>query len=76
MKMLLRHIHAANTALLASAVSRRPAASTPMFAPDLGWSALAKGPIEVLENSGDHCSLLEEPQVHLLAAQLRQRFAT
>jgi hypothetical protein len=51
------------------------AGATPAAAPDLGWSALAKGPIEVLEIRGDHYTLLEEPQVHLLAARLRERLA-
>ncbi len=52
-----------------------PAAGTAAPAPDLGWSALAKGPIEVLEIAGDHYTLLQEPRVHLLAAHLRERLA-
>ena len=62
--------------IAADTVSAPAASGTPAAAPDLGWSALATGPIEVLEVSGDHYSLLEEPQVHLVAAHLRQRLVS
>ncbi|HLX07384.1 MAG TPA: amino acid adenylation domain-containing protein, partial [Thermoanaerobaculia bacterium] len=57
------------------AMSPAAAAAGAVAAPDLGWSALAKGPIEVLEIAGDHYTLLQEPRVHVLAAHLRERFA-
>jgi thioesterase domain-containing protein len=60
----------------ADTVPAPAAGATPAAAPDLGWSALAKGPIEVLEISGDHYSLLEEPRVHLVAAYLRERLVS
>jgi amino acid adenylation domain-containing protein len=43
--------------------------------PDLGWGRLARRPVEVREIPGDHYTLLQEPQVGVLAALLRERFA-
>ena len=39
--------------------------------PDMGWSRLAQGGVEVREVPGDHVNMLLRPQVGLLAEQLR-----
>ena len=39
-------------------------------APDLGWSALAKGGLAIETIRGGHYNLLAEPRVHTLAAKL------
>ena len=38
--------------------------------PQLGWGSLVTGGIEIFEMPGDHTSLLEEPNVEILAKQL------
>lgn len=38
--------------------------------PKCGWSAMAQGALEVIEVPGDHVSIVEEPHVRVLAAQL------
>jgi thioesterase domain-containing protein len=40
---------------------------------DLGWSALARGGLEVVPIPGNHETILREPHVHALARALRQR---
>jgi thioesterase domain-containing protein len=39
--------------------------------PHLGWDGVAAGGVEVYEVPGDHFTLLEEPHVQILAAQLK-----
>jgi thioesterase domain-containing protein len=39
--------------------------------PHLGWDGVAAGGVEVCEVPGDHSTLLEEPHVQILAAQLK-----
>lgn len=39
--------------------------------PDMGWGRLALGGVEIREVPGDHVDMLLEPQVRLLAEQLR-----
>jgi thioesterase domain-containing protein len=39
--------------------------------PHLGWDGVAAGGVEVYEVPGDHSTLLEEPHVQILAAQLK-----
>jgi len=41
--------------------------------PYLGWDGVAAGGVEVYEVPGDHFTLLEEPHVEMLAAQLKSR---
>lgn len=42
---------------------------------DLGWSRLVAGGLEICEASGDHLTMLQEPQVRSLAEQLKARLA-
>jgi thioesterase domain-containing protein len=39
--------------------------------PDLGWRGLAAGGLEVITVPGNHDTMLREPRVRVLAAQLR-----
>jgi aspartate racemase len=39
--------------------------------PDLGWSALAVGGVEIHEVPGDHMGMFQEPHVQMLAEKLR-----
>jgi len=38
--------------------------------PDLGWGELAKGGVEIHDVPGDHISMLQEPNVQVLARRL------
>jgi len=40
---------------------------------DLGWTPLAEGGVELYELPGDHDLVFREPNIHVLAAQLRAR---
>jgi thioesterase domain-containing protein len=40
---------------------------------DLGWTPFAEGGVEVLELPGDHDLVFREPNIQVLAAQLRAR---
>lgn len=43
----------------------------PALTPDLGWGKLAAGGVTIRETPGDHLSMIQEPHVQALAAQLR-----
>jgi amino acid adenylation domain-containing protein len=47
-----------------------------LWEPDLGWSKLAKGGVEVHTVRGSHSNMLREPNVQLLAKALRQSMDT
>ena len=40
---------------------------------DLGWAPIAQGGLEVVELPGDHDLVFREPNIQVLAAQLRAR---
>jgi thioesterase domain-containing protein len=40
-------------------------------APDMGWSAVSRGPVHVVEVPGSHTSILLEPGVQRLAEELK-----
>ena len=40
---------------------------------DLGWTPLAQGGLEVCELPGDHDLVFREPNIQVLASQLRDR---
>ncbi|MFP2928166.1 amino acid adenylation domain-containing protein [Pyxidicoccus sp. 3LG] len=58
-----------------SLVLLRAAEGPPGQEADLGWGALARGGVEVLEVPGDHFSLVAMPHVEHLAAKLRALLA-
>ena len=45
----------------------------PRMPRDLGWTAFAEGGVEVYEVPGDHDVMFQEPNIRILAAQLRAR---
>ncbi len=45
----------------------------PRLPMDLGWTALAQGGVEIYELPGDHDLVFREPNIQVLAAQLRAR---
>ena len=47
-----------------------------LWEPDLGWSKLAKGGVEVHTVRGSHSNMLREPNVRLLAKAIRQSMDT
>ncbi len=74
----LESSHAAHRAYqprpYAGAVALFKARTRPLFRleqPDLGWSQLARGGVEVHIVPGSHANLLREPHVQHLAAALR-----
>ena len=46
-------------------------AATAYVAPDLGWTDLARGGLEIYDVPGDHVEIFKEPHVRVLAQQLR-----
>jgi thioesterase domain-containing protein len=45
----------------------------PRLPQDLGWTPLAEGGVEVYELPGDHDLVFREPNIRVMAAQLRAR---
>jgi thioesterase domain-containing protein len=45
----------------------------PRLPRDLGWTPFAESGVEVLELPGDHDLVFQEPNIRVLAAQLRVR---
>jgi len=45
----------------------------PRLPKDLGWTPLAQGGVEVYELPGDHDLVFLDPNIQVLAAQLRAR---
>ena len=80
---LLHHVRLANRTAAKTYTPRPYAGRVTVFrarersirlhsAPDLGWGGYAAGGVKVFEVEGNHVSLIQEPAVAMVAAQLRR----